>query len=160
MLASAISGQFTPVCFAYSVLRLPFGVHVVDGGDEPAVFVRVVDVPDVPRAVARIAGDHRRRPLNLSVKQLFQRISDMADQPVDGGQVPREVNESELGLVAVEPAHAIATHLCGKQTIARPSDAHTTVFVATAGFKGATWDNGSTQSPAPSHSWTGGTQSV
>jgi hypothetical protein len=70
------------------------------------------------------------------------------------------VNESELGLVAVEPAYAITTHLCGKQTIARPSDTHTTVFVATAGCKGATWDNGSTQSRAPSHSWTGGAPRV
>ena len=101
------------MCLAYSVLRLPLGVHVVDSGDEPAIFVRVVDVPDVPRAVAWVACDHRRRPLNLSIKQLFQRISNVADQPVDGGQVPREVNESKLGLVAVEPAHAITTHLCG-----------------------------------------------
>ena len=71
--------------FAYTMLRLPLHVHVVNGGDEPAVLVWVVDVADIPRAVAWVAGYHGRRSLDLSVEQLFQRIADMADQSVNSG---------------------------------------------------------------------------
>ena len=72
--------RFSVSTFFFFYLDVPIAVEVVDGGDAAAVAVGIVDVFDVVRAAARVAGHHRfgavadARQRQFAVGRRLQRV--------------------------------------------------------------------------------------